>query len=263
MFTFEQLTHCNRTELAICRFVSTHLESVSYMSVRELAAATYVSPSTVMRWCAKMGFAGFDSFRTTVRKAVSQRNDDPTPEADLGELSLFFSRADSPAFEAMLGHATALLEHAEPIMFVGEGSSGTIADYGARLFANLGLFAIGLTDAFYPTSSFARKTMAVIAVSESGETSKLLELTTGLAECGATVLALTNTPDSTLAAMSDWSFAAGLSSERVNGGYNATSQLPAVFIIESLARRLVRLRKDIGTVDRTQHPAWVADGDDV
>lgn len=86
--------------------------------------------------------------------------------------------------------------------------------------------------------------MAVIAVSESGETPKLLELMEGLAARGATLLALTNAPDSTLAAMCDWSFAAGLSSERVNGGYNATSQLPAVFVIESLARRLVRLRDD-------------------
>lgn len=242
MFTFEQLERCNRTELAICRFVSTHLESASYMSVRELAAATYVSPSTVMRWCARMGFDDFDTFRDAAREAAAGQGTSPAPQADLGELSLFFSRADSPAFESMLGEATALLANADPIVFVGEGSSGTIADYGARLFANRGLFAIGLTDAFYPVSTFAKETMAVIAVSESGQTPKLLELMEGFAARGATLLALTNTPGSTLAGLCDWSFAAGLSSERVNGGYNATSQLPAVFVIESLARRLVRLR---------------------
>ncbi|MBW3092331.1 hypothetical protein KIH79_05080 [Bifidobacterium sp. 82T10] len=42
----------------------------------------------------------------------------------------------------MLGEATSLFERADPIIFIGEGSSGTIADYGARLFANLGLFVI-------------------------------------------------------------------------------------------------------------------------
>ncbi|KFI54056.1 MurR/RpiR family transcriptional regulator [Bifidobacterium callitrichos] len=252
MFTFEQLTRCNRTELMICRFVSTHVESVAYMSVRELAAATYVSPSTIMRWCVKMGFEGFDSFKAAVHEAASARKSSPVPQADLSELSLFFSRADSPAFEAMLGEATSLLEHADPIVFVGEGSSGTIADYGARPFANLGLFAIGLTDAFYPTATFARQSMAVIAVSESGETPKLLELMEGFASRGATLLALTNATDSTLAAMCDWSFAAGLSSERVNGGYNATSQLPAVFVIESLSRRLVKLRNDRNQGDRNR-----------
>ncbi|NEG55549.1 MurR/RpiR family transcriptional regulator [Bifidobacterium platyrrhinorum] len=250
MFTFEQLEHCNRTELAICRFVSAHPEAAAYMSVRELAAATYVSPSTVMRWCARMGFDGFDAFRRAARTAAKRPEQGPVPQADLGELSLFFSRADSPAFEAMLGEAVSLLEKADPIVFIGEGSSGTIADYGARLFANLGLFAIGLTDAFYPSGTFARPGMAVVAVSESGETPKLLETVEGFASRGARLLALTNTPGSTLAGMCDWSFAAGLASERVNGGYNATSQLPAVFVIESLARRLVRPRSDPGRSDR-------------
>lgn len=83
------------------------------------------------------------------------------------------------------------------------------------------------------------------------ETGKeLKELSDGLTEIrdsgpaarGATLLALTNTAGSTLAGLCDWSFAAGLSPERVNGGYNATSQLPAAFVIESLAWRLVRLR---------------------
>ena len=244
MFTFEQLSRCNRTELAICRFASTHLESASYMSVRELATAAYVSPSTVMRWCTKMGFDGFDTFKSAVREAASQQGAVPVPQADLGELSLFFSRADSPAFESLLSEATLLLEHADPIVFVGEGSSGAIADYGARLFTNLRLFAVGLTDAYYPVATFAKQTMVVIAVSESGETPTLLELMEGFAARGATLLALTNAPDSTLARLCDWSFAAGLSSERVNGGYNATSQLPAVFVIESLARRLVKLRND-------------------
>ncbi|KAB8287545.1 transcriptional regulator [Bifidobacterium ramosum] len=252
MFTFEQLKRCNRTELAICRFVSAHIESAAYMSVRELATATYVSPSTVMRWCAKMGFDGFDAFRHAARAAANSPDRDPVPQADLGELSLFFSRADSPAFEAMLGEATSLLERADPIIFIGEGSSGTIADYGARLFANLGLFAIGLTDAFYPSGTFARPGMAVIAVSESGEMPKLLETVAGFASRGATLLALTNTPGSTMEEMCDWSFAAGLASERVNGGYNATSQLPAVFVIESLARRLVKLRSGTDLPDRSR-----------
>lgn len=62
------------------------------------------------------------------------------------------------------------------------------------------------------------------------ETGKeLKELSDGLTEIrdsgpaarGATLLALTNTAGSTLAGLCDWSFAAGLSPERVNGGAGA------------------------------------------
>jgi hypothetical protein len=38
--------------------------------------------------------------------------------------------------------------------------------------------------------------------------------------------------------MSDWNISYNMNMQRVNGGYNATSQVPVLFLIEVLARRI-------------------------
>ena len=94
---------------------------------------------------------------------------------DLQELSDFFARANSSAFEEKLLFAIDALRKAELIIFVGMGSSGTLAKYGARYFSNMGHFAVGLEDALYPIESFHWKNTVVMAFSESGETERLIE----------------------------------------------------------------------------------------
>ena len=98
------------------------------------------------------------------------------------------------------------------------GSSGTLAKYGARYFSNMGHFAVGLEDALYPIDSFRWKNTVVIAFSESGETERLIE--------------------ATLAKLSDWNFSYNLNTKRINGGYNGTTQVPVIFVIEALAKRI-------------------------
>ena len=53
-------------------------------------------------------------------------------------------------FEEKLSAAVQMLRNADMTIFIGMGSSGTLAKYGARYFSNLGHFAVGLEDALYP-----------------------------------------------------------------------------------------------------------------
>ena len=85
---------------------------------------------------------------------------------DLQELSDFFTRANSSAFEEKLLFAIGILRKADLIIFIGMGSSGTLAKYGARYFSY------------------------------------------------------------------------NLNTKRINGGYNGTTQIPVVFVIETLAKRI-------------------------
>jgi hypothetical protein len=39
--------------------------------------------------------------------------------------------------------------------------------------------------------------------------------------------------------MSDWNISYNLNMHKVNGGYNATTQVPVLFLIEALARRIL------------------------
>ena len=118
------------------------------------------------------------------------------------------------------------------------GSSGTLAKYGARYFSNMGHFAVGLEDALYPIESFCWKNTAVIACSESGETERLIEAVNQFRKKKCSVLSITNSPLSTLAKLSDWNFSYNLNTKRINGGYNGTTQVPVIFVIEALAKRI-------------------------
>ena len=207
------------------------------MTIRELAKELHVSTSTILRFCEKNQFDGYSAFKNALEQEISLRDTRP-PMEDLQELSDFFARANSNAFEEKLLAAIDFLREAELILFIGMGSSGTLAKYGARYFSNMGHFAVGLEDAFYPIKSFHWKNAAVIALSESGETERLIEAVHQFKQKDCRVLSITNSPLSTLAKLSDWNFSYNLNTRRVNGGYNGTTQIPVIFIIEALAKRI-------------------------
>ena len=52
------------------------------------------------------------------------------------------------------------------------------------------------------------------------------------------LLSITNSPLSTLAKMSNWNFSYNFEPYRINGKYNGTTQVPVLFIIEALAKRI-------------------------
>lgn len=95
-----------------------------------------------------------------------------------------------------------------------------------------------LEDTLYPIDLFQWKNPVIIAFSESGETESLLEAVNQFKQKDCCVLSVTNSPRSTLAKISDWNFAYNLTSKRVNGGYNGTTQVPVLFIMEALAKRI-------------------------
>lgn len=99
-------------------------------------------------------------------------------------------------------------------------------------------FTVRLEDVFYPTDTFRWKNIVVIALSESGETEKLIEAISQFKKKNCCVLSITNSPFSTLAKLSDWNFSYNLNTKRINGGYNGTTQIPVIFAIEALAKRI-------------------------
>ena len=172
-----------------------------------------------------------------MKKEIVLQNTYP-PMEELQELSDFFARANSSAFEKKLLFAVDAIRNADLTIFVGMGSSGTLAKYGARYFANMGHFAVGLEDMLYPITTFQWKNTVVIALSESGETDRLIEAIHQFKQKQCTILSITNSSASTLAKMSDWNFSYHLSTKRINGGYNGTTQIPVIFIVEALAKRI-------------------------
>lgn len=174
MFSYDELQKYNETDIRIYKYMVSNLEKIQYMTIRELAEELQVSTSTILRFCNKNDFVGYGEFKKALKKEILLQKSTP-PSEDLQELSDFFERTNSNAFEEKLSAAVQMLRNSDMIIFIGMGSSGTLAKYGARYFSNLGHFAVGLEDALYPIEFFQWKNTAVFAISESGETSRLME----------------------------------------------------------------------------------------
>lgn len=237
MFSYEEIQKYNETDIRIYKYVVSDIDKIQYMTIRELANELQVSTSTILRFCYKNNFDGYSEFKEALKKEITLQAACP-PMEDLQELSDFFARANSSAFEEKLLFAVGALRNADLIIFTGMRSSGTLAKYGARYFCNMGHFAVGLEDVFYPIETFHWKNTAVIALSESGETEKLIEAVSRFKKENCCVLSITNSPFSTLAKLSDWNFSYNFNTRRMNEGYNGTSQIPVIFVIETLAKRI-------------------------
>lgn len=237
MFSYEEIQRYNETDIQIYKYIVSNFDKIQYMTIRELAKEIQVSTSTVLRFCNKNNCGGYAEFKDALKKEITlQKNCQPME--DLQELSDFFARANSSAFEEKLLFAVDVLRKADLIIFTGMGSSGALANYGARYFSNMGHFAVGMEDVLYPIESFHWKNTVVIALSESGETERLMEAINQFKQKKCCVLSITNSPLSTLAKLSDWNFSYNLNTKRMNGGYNGTTQVPVIFVIEALAKRI-------------------------
>ena len=237
MFSYEEIQKYTETDIRIYKYIVSNSDKIQYMTIRELANEIEVSTSTILRFCNKNNFEGYSEFKEALKREITLQNPHP-PMEDLQELSDFFARANSSAFEEKLLFAIDALRNADMIVFIGMGSSGTLAKYGARYFSNMGHFTVGLEDAFYPIESFQWKNTVVMAFSESGETERLIDAIHQFKKKNCCVLSITNSPLSTLAKLSDWNFSYNLNTRRINGGYNGTTQVPVIFVIETLAKRL-------------------------
>lgn len=237
MFSYEEIQNYNGTDIQIYKYIMSNFDKIQYMTIREFAKEIQVSTSTILRFCNKNNFNGYSEFKNAIKKEIALQNT-CQPMEDLQELSDFFTRANSSAFEEKLVFAVDVLRKADLTIFIGMGSSGALANYGARYFSNMGHFAVGLEDAFYPIESFRWKNTVVIAFSESGETERLIEAVNQFKQKKCCVLSITNSPLSTLANLSDWNFSYNLNTKRIHGGYNGTTQVPVIFVIEALAKRI-------------------------
>ena len=142
-------------------------------------------------------------------------------------------------FQERLEEAASLIARADRVLCVGVCNSGYIAEHAARFFTCFGKFTLAVTDPYYPISQLDDKlnTVAVI-FSVSGEASKPVRLAQDLKRHGGHLICISNT----IARMSDVALPYFITHRRIPGedeqDIDFTSQVPAVAVAESLAKRL-------------------------
>lgn len=236
MFSYDNIQRFNETEIRIYKFIVDNGEKIPYMTIREFADELQVSTSTILRFCNKLDCDGYREFKERLKKYVHQIHEVP-PQGDLNEILHYFKKINTNSFKQKIEEGAHFIRKAETIIFIGSGSSGALAKYAARYFSNLGKFSIGLEDTLYPITK-DMEAAVVIALSVSGETKGVIELINRFKINKCNILSITNQSNCTISQMSDWNISYNMNIHEANGGYNATTQVPVLFIIEALAGRI-------------------------
>lgn len=236
MFTHEMLSEFSELELSIYNCILRNRENIGHMKIKELADEAHVSTATVLRFCRKIGCEGYAEFKLRYREHLEKEK---IILGDTGETAFrgFLLRMGSRDFRQSIENAVDILRESKWFVFIGSGSSGILAKYGARYFSNMGYFSFYVGGPWPSLRQTLEKGTSVIVLSESGSTQDTVRLANQMKEQGGTLITITNNPGSALSRIADCSITYHVPSV-VSDETNFTTQVPVLFTLELLAKKL-------------------------
>jgi len=177
-------------------------------SMAALADAAGVSEPTVMRFCTGLGFAGFQSFKLGLAQAlaigipVTHSAIAPDDSVEAMTSKIFdhtlssLDRTRRALDPARVAEAVDVLVGARNVLFVGLGASGIIAQDAAQQGVLFGVPCAAPIDVHqqYMAASMSAPGSVVVAISNTGRTSSVLDVTERAKKNGAAVIAVTGGP---------------------------------------------------------------------
>ncbi len=239
IFTSEIIGSFNELETSIYNYISKNKDKVPYMRIRELAAETHVSTATILRFCRKLNCDGYSEFKTKLKMELD-KSEKPTIKSSQHALVEFFERTLNGESDERITKVATLVAKSDNVIFIGNGSSGILAEYGARYFSGLGSFSTYIRDFSYPIHSKLRYNSVAIGLSVSGENAFTISQLNQLKQEGSKIISITNNKLSTIAKISDINIPYYMSEEFYQQT-NITTQVPVMYILESIAREIHNL----------------------
>jgi DNA-binding MurR/RpiR family transcriptional regulator len=206
-----------KSEKKVAKFVLHSMDQVIHMSITDLAEQAIVGETTVLRFCRKVGFKGYQEFKLAVAKATVH------PLANLhgdiaegDELQLMIQKITSTNVQALqdtfgltdtsqLEKAIDMILTHNKIYFYGVGVSGITAADAKSKFLRIGLTVDAISDSHLQAMSAATLSENDVAVglSVSGSTRDIVEALHIAKENGAKIITITHFTRSPITKISD------------------------------------------------------------
>jgi DNA-binding MurR/RpiR family transcriptional regulator len=196
----------NPAEQRVLDYVLANPDAVVYGTVNKVASSSRVSDATVIRFCRSTGYDSFNDLKiqlaqpaaTQARRIQRDLSMGDTPamilekvfNANIASLQDSLHTIDRRAFERVVDAIVA----ASKVVFIGVGTSGTVALDAVQKFLVTGINAVSYTDivlqAHYAATCSAGD--VVVGLSQSGSTATVVSALRMAASRGATVVAITS-----------------------------------------------------------------------
>ncbi len=246
------------TQQKLAEYVLAEPSRVLYQTITELARESETSEASVTRLCRVLGCKGYTEFKMALALDV-QRSDAPREHGDeidtLVEESVLALRDTAKLLDReVLAQAATALHQARSVQIYGVAASAIVGDYLHYKLLRLGKTAQVFSDmhrAAMNATTLGTDEL-VIAISSSGSTRDLLHVVKLARKRGAKVLALSNTPRSPLASISDMLLVAAKPEGPLSAGA-LNAKVGAMLLVELLMTSL--MSHDTGYSDTSQQTA--------
>lgn len=239
-------------EMKAVDYLLAHPEEFANNSIVELAAEAGCSEATLVRLARKLGFSGYSELKNSLLRTKNDNDvlyqEISSKDSEIDVIRKVFQTSIQAISDtlniidiAQYEEAVKAIKNAGKVLFVGAGDASAVAMTGCHKFNRMGIdsefsqdFDIQLIMA-----SHLKKGDVLLAISHSGRTKTVIDVVRVAKSEGATVIAITNYPMSTLAKLSNILLTTVAFVQNLIGEI-MTKRIPALCIIESLYISLVR-----------------------
>lgn len=216
-----QLESFTEGEREIAQFVLDAPDRMIQLSSANLAEATGRSQSSVVKFCQKLGFSGYQDFKLAVSQATAQTwrvqtgmvhgsidatdSFATTVQKLIGSKLHAMQQTISVNNETAIGRAAELIQKARRIQLAGVGASSLVARDLAYKLQKLGCFVMFEADGHIQVANAATlgPEDMVMALSQSGASLETLRVAETAKARGCALVSLTGVQPNNLAALAD------------------------------------------------------------
>ncbi len=227
-----------KSEKKVADYVAEAGEKVIYMSLQEMTQDIGVGEATVIRFCKKIGFQGFQDFKMELAKedfSVKYESFDNYLEEIAFNYTEIINRTMKLIESDKVDCFTQKALEANKMYIYGVGASGIAAKEAEASFLRMGIDAKAILDPHYQAmnSAIAQEDSLILAFSLSGTTKDIYDALSIAKENGVYIVSITNYPLSPIGKLSDLVFTTARKESIMEGG-SLSAKISQLYVIDIL-----------------------------
>ncbi len=228
-----------KSELKLYNFITENFENIVYQSLTEMAIACHVGEATVLRFCRKLGYRGYQEFKLALARELSIREKHGNDGTYINKVRNNMIQAVDDTYKLVdddhLQMAIDKIHDAQSVVVYGVSSSGIAGlDMQNRLM-RIGMNIETITDSHNQVirSNSTNRETVIIAISLTGSTKDIVDAVKTAKSNGAAVIAITNYMESPLTSYADIVLLTSAKENPLDSG-SLVSKISQLFVIDLL-----------------------------
>ncbi|MCI8268863.1 MAG: MurR/RpiR family transcriptional regulator [Lachnospiraceae bacterium] len=211
-----QYSFLPKQQKKLARYILSHQDEVIHSSITTLSRKTNIAASTITRFCQSLSYSGFSEMKFHMSQRKLPKNEDTliTKNDSLDMVVQKLLKTGTMCFSEtlrmidfkQLKEIVHVLQNARMIHIYGQSSSYISSLYGQQMLMLAGILSQAYNDIVDMKVAAHRLTPqdVVVGSAYSGEAKSINAPLLIAKKAGATIIAITSAPDSTLAKLADY-----------------------------------------------------------